>query len=442
MGAYAFFFLKERRVGAGLCVLSLFWLFMALKGRYLIMDWAGIALSRSEDPVRSHWSQLEGGIVILRRPLYFLDEILLTKINLRYLIGVFGPLAFLSLFAPFEIAMAAPMFAIYLLGDWVAAKVVSTYYAATVTPFVFISAIFGLRNLRAYLERRLTAGKNFLAMPRFAVVGVLVVTFSIFFFSVASNARQAGDWKRTPRHKKIDKAIAQIPASASLSADLYLGTHAAERRQLFVFPERLDEVKYVLYDFYAPEYRFMTRDTFFLPVEHPLNQPIRRVLSSDEFGCVWFDDGIAVFERGADLDVSREKLAFAGESEIRALADVAIGGLQFRGHTRQVDAHMFDKRILHFTAFWERRQAVVDNRFVYRISNKACTYEFVHEPVFGLLSPADWPENQLVRDEVYWDVPGDLPGGEYDVAVKLEDAVAANGHVAATEFVKLFTVKL
>jgi uncharacterized membrane protein len=443
MSLYAFFILKERRIGAGLCALSLFWLFMALKGRYFIMDWAGVTLNASEDPSRSHWSQLDSGRVIFKRPFYFLDEILLTKLNVRYLIDVLGPLAFLSLLAPFELAMAAPIFAIYLLGDWVAAKSVSVYYAAPIIPFVFISAIMGLHNLRVYWERRLVAGKNFWSTPRFAgVVGFLIVTLSLAFFSLESNARQAGAWKRTPRHEKIDMLIARIPSSASLSADLYLGTHAAERREFCVFPERLDKVEYVLYDFYAPEYRFMTRDTFFLPVEHPLNPPIRQVLHSGAFGCIWFDDGIALFKRGIDRKASWEKLAFAEESEIRERADVAVGGLQFRGYTRQIDARIFEKRVLHFTTFWKRRDLVAGDRFVYQLSNGAHVYEFANEPAWGLWPIAEWPENKLIRDEVYWDIPADLPNGEFEIAVKLEKAAMANGDADDDKAVKLLSAKI
>jgi hypothetical protein len=236
-----------------------------------------------------------------------------------------------------------------------------------------------------------------------------------------SQARNVHEWQRTERHEMIDGVIASIPSSASFTTDLVLGARATERRELYVFPENLREVDYVLYDFYAPEYRFMSRSDYFLPVVHPLNDSIRYVLSSGDFACVKYGDGIALFQSNGDRMGGRDALAFADENEIRTPARIAVDSLIFCGYSRQRDAEIFEKRVLRVTTFWQRTGSLTGNSFVYRISNDAARFEFEHPPVFGLYAPAEWPAGQLIRDEIFWDVPENLPKGEYEMAVALDD---------------------
>ncbi len=70
----------------------------------------------------------------------------------EYLRSLLGPLGFLSLFSPLQLIIAAPELGINLLSTNSNLRNIYYHYSAVITPFVFISAIYGAKNAIRFLS--------------------------------------------------------------------------------------------------------------------------------------------------------------------------------------------------------------------------------------------------------------------------------------------------
>jgi uncharacterized membrane protein len=74
--------------------------------------------------------------------------------TLRYFLFLLGPLIFLSILSPLTLLIVLPEFAINLLSsDWNMRNIIY-HYTSVITPFIFISAIYGVKRLLV-LERKI-----------------------------------------------------------------------------------------------------------------------------------------------------------------------------------------------------------------------------------------------------------------------------------------------
>lgn len=107
-------------------------------------------------------------IGVLKNPLSIIRYIISDDAK-RYLLNLLGPVAFLPLLSPATLLIAAPEFAINLLSKDSNLRNIFYHYTAVITPFIFISAIYGL----SYVFMRL---KNKIKL----VIGIVILT-TIFF---------------------------------------------------------------------------------------------------------------------------------------------------------------------------------------------------------------------------------------------------------------------
>jgi len=90
-------------------------------------------------------------IGLLKNPL-LISQYLFRKDTYEYLFKILGPVGFLSLFSPLHLFIAAPEFAINILSKSEAMRNIYYHYAAVITPFVIISAIYGLKSLMSLMQ--------------------------------------------------------------------------------------------------------------------------------------------------------------------------------------------------------------------------------------------------------------------------------------------------
>ncbi len=83
---------------------------------------------------------------ILKNP-YSISKYLFRYDTLTYLLQLLGPTAFLSLLSPIQFLIALPELGINLLSSNFNMRNLIYQYSAVITPFVFISAIYGARKL-------------------------------------------------------------------------------------------------------------------------------------------------------------------------------------------------------------------------------------------------------------------------------------------------------
>jgi uncharacterized membrane protein len=426
LGVYAFIFMKEKKLGAATIILSALWFFVWYK-RMTIRALIGLPEFVIMEGADTHWSHLSQTASDFLYPLKHLAK----KDNVEYFLIMLGPLLFFSLLSLETLLLATPIFAINLLSNYHYTHGIEHYYSATIVPFVFISAILGLKRGTDWIQKRFYKGKkphefrmNLLAG---LTTGMIVISGVLLFMK--SNAFDFPQWKTTPHHQVVKKIIEMIPSEASLTALDVLAPHAANRHELYVFEDNIGKVDYVLYDFNAKKFSAVVRTSFTLPFFWPFNEKIEALLRNRDYGIIACEDGVVLFKKGADYEAGLLKLAYAHGAEVQRFSGLEvneslklIGFRQFdafeRGFNLESRTERYTLKMLHFTTFWSTRQEYADDyTFVYKIHNPAAEYLIDHTPVFGLLPTSSWAEGELVRDEIFWVAPREMSAGTYTVSV-------------------------
>ncbi len=100
----------------------------------------------------------------------------------NYLLGLFGPLAFLPLLSPATLLMALPDLAINLLSSFSEMYGLRAHYGAVIVPFLIVSAIYGAELLVRGIGRvSKTGGHLFLYLLCFAVLGLSLTGTGVLF---------------------------------------------------------------------------------------------------------------------------------------------------------------------------------------------------------------------------------------------------------------------
>ena len=437
MGLYAFFILKEKKLGAIVALAGFLWFFIWYE-RMAIRSMLGLPAFVIMEGAEAHWDHLRN---VTQDPFYLIT-FLAKKYNLRYFFYLFGPVALLSFFDLKTLLIATPMFAINLLSSYYYTHDVEHYYSATIAPFIFISAIYGTQSL---LGRFKDKSKN---DRRLTYLSIVVFSCALFFFFLKSNAFDIKKWQITDHHRIIKKVMAQIPQEASLSAEHKLAVHTAERHELYVFNDNVGKVDYILYDFYAPRVNIITRKTFNMPFTWPDNDSIRKVLRDSNYGIVEYQDGVCLLKKGAAYQDGLKKIALSSSEEISNHLNKEIGpNIYCSGYNRhEVLRYYYElvrlgdigwKRALHVTFYWK---ALIDNpenfELLFKIQNGSQELFKQHVPVFGLYPSSKWKANECIRDEVFWELPDTLKPGIYQMAISL----SANNE--SKNFVQLFDFEI
>lgn len=161
--------------------------------------------------------------------------------NLSYLSLLLFPLGFLSLFSPGYLLMALPEFMINFLSDHLQMRGIDKHYAAVIIPFVFISAIFGVKEI---IKRKILDGKK---------IAILVILFTLIMsyykgllpyskdssLKIFLTHRSEMDSVKIWENKLKDENI-------SVSVSESLGPHFSQRIKLYRFSASYKYADYVL----------------------------------------------------------------------------------------------------------------------------------------------------------------------------------------------------
>ncbi len=179
-------------------------------------------------------SPLEAAKNMILRPLYTLDYII-TRQNLKYILDILVPVAFVPLLAPLYLLPALPAFLINIISDFPEQRTILYQYTAGITPFIFIG-------LAASASRILDM---FAGARRRRALTVTFACFLLLFAFAGSVYFGPGplglDWSfskyRSDKQVEIiRKAARMIPEDASVSAQIYLLPHLSGRDHIYMFP--------------------------------------------------------------------------------------------------------------------------------------------------------------------------------------------------------------
>ncbi len=147
--------------------------------------------------------------------------------DLRYLIWLLAPTAFLALLAPVLLIAAIPQLGVNLIAEWPTAALPMFHYAAAIVPVTIAASILGL-------VRFSTRGRVVAAFAALASAVVILVAYPpvpgsqafIFPETIPSERRAA-----------MRDALELVPPAAPVTATNRLGAHLSSRRIVQLFPE-------------------------------------------------------------------------------------------------------------------------------------------------------------------------------------------------------------
>lgn len=161
--------------------------------------------------------------------------------RISYIKQLFMPLGYLSFIGfPFLI-FAGPDLMINLLSQSPQMHQIYYQYSATVTPFIFISAIFAI----SWIKKLLPEIPN-----RSIAITILLLTFlSAYTYGPLPFAKKPTDamFKKQLANKiVIDKYLRSIPATEKISATNNLGSHLSHRKFIYTIPVGMKEAEKIV----------------------------------------------------------------------------------------------------------------------------------------------------------------------------------------------------
>ena len=244
----------------------------------------------SRSPYLSYYNQLSGdaasgGSGIFPMLIAALHA-MFTRRNVQYLIDLYTPVAFLSLFNPLTLAISAPDLAINLLSTHEPMHFTEKYhYVAPLLPGIMISAILGVAWLSRQIARLTKRRQHTVVL---ALTGIVFASTLYYhhYHGYTPLARAFESYQVTSHHRVGASIAREIPIDAAVSAQPNLNPHVSGRKTLYRFP-------------YIGDAEYIFLDVSSLANKSDQYGLIRDLLAGDEFGLVRAEDGYLLFRRGA-----------------------------------------------------------------------------------------------------------------------------------------------
>ncbi len=244
-GLLVFFIHKKRVFGSLLFMFSLF--------MFYILFWVAIpkalgsqhfALAYLSDFGDSP-TKVVKGIVLSPNKIF---QTVFEHSRLDYLKQLSQPVGYLFIFFPFFLIFAGPDLVIDLLSNNPQLHQLYYQYTATITPFIFLSAIYGAYWLRKFLVQKVPSiAKNINLLLIIYLVGFAF--YSAYNFGPLPGAKDGNlDMfsRQLPDRVSVETYLSSIPRKYSVAASNDIGSHLASRENIYSIPYGLDRADVVV----------------------------------------------------------------------------------------------------------------------------------------------------------------------------------------------------
>jgi len=244
-GFLVFFMHKKRILGAALFIISF--------GMFYYLIWIAIphafggqhfALAYFSDYGDSPTQVVKG---IILSPIKTIQTIL-EPTRLAFLNDLFMPVGYLILLFPFFLIFAGPDLLIDLLSNNPQLHEIYYQYTATITPFVFLGAIYAILWLRKVKIKFLPfdqTQRNFFFI-------VYLLAFSLYtayaFGPLPGSIDPNLDMfiRQLPDRVYIDNFLAKIPKNDSVAASNDIGSHLSLRQNIYTVPSGINQADIIV----------------------------------------------------------------------------------------------------------------------------------------------------------------------------------------------------
>lgn len=173
---------------------------------------------------------------------YKLVSIISERSRLEYLKQIFMPLGFISLLSPLFLIFTIPDLLINLLSNNTQLHQIYYHYTSTITPFVFVSAIFAVKQFTKWFPK----------FPKLYIAFYLIASsiISSYLFGpmfLAKNPNTDMFTKPLPQKEIIENFLLSIPEKYSVASTNNLGAHLSHRQKIFTIPLGVDKADYILF---------------------------------------------------------------------------------------------------------------------------------------------------------------------------------------------------
>jgi hypothetical protein len=198
--------------------------------------------------------------------------------------------------------------------------------------------------------------------------------------------------------------------------------------------------------------RLITRSSFHVPFYWPDNDTIRAVINNKQYGVIHYEDGVCLFQKGADYESGRKELAIDVGSAIETFSKKEIlPPIEFMGYNQfpilkayypiENSEAIKWRYAIHFTSFWSAQDSVTkDYQVVFKLQTGEQVYYLTHEPVFGVFPTTDWQPNEIIKDEIFWELPENATSGQYEIFAAFTDGKKTE--FEQVNFVRLFDLEV
>ncbi len=279
-GLYIFFIEKRKLLGTGVTIISVAIFY------YLIWYAIPQALGGQHFAL-SYYSDFGNSPASIIRNIVFSPQktlsIILQKKQMLYLSNLFSPLGFLSILSPITLIFAIPSLLINLLSNQPQFQEIYYQYSSNITPFLFISAIFGVKNLLKWLPK---ISVNFF---------IFYITFVSILFAYllgplpsSRNPNINMFIKQYQDKEIIDDFLSSIPPKFSIAATNNLGSHLSHRQKIFTIPVGIDKADIIA---------FLLNDPFAQPSLAAQKEIVKKMQKDKNYIEVFKHDNFIVFEK-------------------------------------------------------------------------------------------------------------------------------------------------
>lgn len=167
---------------------------------------------------------------------------LFAQNRLEYLLELFAPFGFVSILAPWYLIFSFPELLLNLLSTNDGLHQIYYQYTAAITPFVIISALFGVTYIK----------KIFPKIP-YAVFSCYLVAMTILLAYITGPLPGAASpnldmfTKPLIYANAIDDFLQRIPQRYSIAATNNVGSHLSHRQKIFTIPTGMDQADIIVF---------------------------------------------------------------------------------------------------------------------------------------------------------------------------------------------------
>ncbi|HZE87126.1 MAG TPA: DUF2079 domain-containing protein [Methylomirabilota bacterium] len=176
---------------------------------------------------------------------------LLQPDRIAYLKQLLLPLGYLPLLAPLLLIFAIPDLFINLLSNNDQLHQIYYQYTATISPFLFLAAIYGLYFLKKLFPK---------AQSTLLITYLLIVSLTAAYaFGPLPGMHEANTdmlTKQIPNRAFIDKYLSHIGKRFSVAASNNIGSHLSQRQRIYALPlgvDKADVIVFLLTDSEQPQ---------------------------------------------------------------------------------------------------------------------------------------------------------------------------------------------